>query len=145
MRGAEGSSADHVPLSIIPARGKVTDDPVASTVPPQEGRDVLDDDDLRAKLSDDAGELTPESGPGSVLDTPTGAGSGHVLAWEPADDGANRGKVRSSDMTHILQSRHVGPVPREHTPTPRADLHLPRAPPAATLETQVKADDAGKQ
>lgn len=89
-----------------------------------ERRDVLDDDDARAELADDAGELSPEARARAREARPF-AGVADVLAGEAPTHDVDGLEIVSSDMTNVSVPLGVRPVRGEHAPAPRIALHLP--------------------
>jgi hypothetical protein len=102
-------------------------------------RDVFDDDEARADLPDDAGEVVPEAG-SRAAEPSALSGSADVLAREPS---ANKVNVRpASRGSDILEPLDVGPVLRQHRTAERVQLALPEhRTEAGPFEAELKAAD----
>jgi hypothetical protein len=103
-------------------------------------RDVFDDDEAGAHLSDDARELVPEAASGATeadaLSCPADVGAGKSSAnnvnWRQSRDGADIGVPHG-----------VWPVASEHGAAVRIDLDLPdHGAEAGALEAKIQAADS---
>lgn len=131
-REGGGVVSEHVQLT--PHRGQ----PTTCT-----RRDVLDDDEARADLIDDAREMPPEAGAGAADASPF-SGAGDVLTGESS---ANNVNVRiPARLGDIAESLHVGPVFREHGAAKGIVLDLPGdgAEPGP-LEAKLQAADPAEE
>lgn len=142
MRGTNGGSRYTVPLRIIPERGQRPEYGVKS--PSKESCDVFQEHVAGSQFANHSGDLVEQAGTLSGQSGPA-SGVADVLAWEPAGNQVNPGKVCCSDMTHVLQPRYGRPVLRQHSPAVRVDLDLPSAPPAGTLQSEVDPANAGEE
>lgn len=88
-------------------------------------RDVLDDDPARRELLEDAPVLFPESGARS-LEPGSEPGARDVLTGESTTDELDALERCGSGSSNIRHTPiDLGPVPREHRPTPAVNLDLP--------------------
>lgn len=143
VRRADVSRGDDAALHTIPEPVEVGDNSVQPAS--NEGPHVLDDDRAGAQFADDAGEFSPESGPGAGETLPF-ARLRDVLTREPSTNHLHRFEVRGADAPHVIVPRRVGPVHREHAAAPRIDLHLPpHGPEPSQLEAKLQAADAGEE
>ncbi len=83
MRGANVLGGDDAGLDVIAKPLEVADNPVQPSA--NERRNVFSDDEARPELSDDAGELSPETG-ALAVEASSGSGEGDVLARESSAD-----------------------------------------------------------
>jgi hypothetical protein len=73
----------------------------------------------------------------------TGKSAAENVNWFQTVVAAGRAphRVNASD---IFVAPHVGPVLRQHRPTPRIQFHLPANVESCTTETKVKPANAGE-
>jgi hypothetical protein len=95
------------------------------------------------QLANETGELRPEVA--LVGSTATGASEAMGLAGKSSAENIDGFEFGTTDCSDILVAPHVRPVLREHRPTKRVNLHLPRHLKARPREPQIEAADAGEQ
>lgn len=137
MRSADGGSRYAVPFSVIPARGQITKDAVESAN--KEPWHVFHDDDARSYCANDSRELRPQ--PACVGLSALRSGDADRLTGEPAANAVDGFQFVSSKVSDIGVPRDVGPMLREHGPTPRIDFNLPPHTKPGPLQSEIKAAD----
>lgn len=143
VRGADVAGGDDASPHGVTAPFEVT----RNNVQPRrsEARNVLDDDEARRQLVDDARELPPETRP-RIVEPELLAGDAEPLAREPAADEIDWGKMGSSNGSYVVMPCRAWPVPGEHGTTERIALHLPEhRPEAFSLQTELQATDAAEE
>lgn len=113
---------DDTCVHVIPGGIEIGDNDVQPAR--NEGRNVLDDDEPRAELADDAGILSPEAGAG-VVEAGALARVREPLAGEAAADDVDPLELRRPDCSDIAVPLRVRPVFRKYAPAPRVLLDLP--------------------
>jgi len=107
VRGADGRRRNTVPLRIVPARGKVSEN---SLQPPSKERcHVLHDDEARSYQANDPGHLGPETRVLAV-DPDAPAGVADVGARESAADDIDIGNIIRDELAYIFVPLCFGPM-----------------------------------
>jgi hypothetical protein len=120
--GAHIPGADSGPLHRVTEVAEVADNDVQA--PPNESRDVLDDDPPRGELADDPGVLAPQAGAGAS-EAGSSASDGDVLAGESAAEDVDRGKNSSTNCADVVMAYGLRPVFREDVAAEWIAFHLP--------------------
>lgn len=137
--------AETIPARIVPAGGKILQDPIEPTS--KEARDVLEDDDAGPELADDAGEFPPQSGTLPGLESNPRSSCADVLAREPPADDVD--SVVFGGDPHVV---HVSPAVDPRPPLVEdfsavgGSLALPDASGSEdVLDGEVEPADAGER
>jgi hypothetical protein len=147
MRRTNGGSRYRVPFSVIPERGKVSENVGKSSSP--ESPDVFHDDVVGSKFANQTRVLSPEAASLSVK-TCTLASQRDVLTREaPADglDGLNSigSKPGSGKLSHVVIAGNSRPVLRQHAAAERVDLAEGARLETGALQAQAEPTDAAEQ
>jgi hypothetical protein len=147
--GHDEDSLSSVRSPDVGRRKRVGTGSIASSVEESEDRrevlaraaaHVLDDDEARPELSDDAGEVEPEAG-ASARETGAFPGSADVLTGEASADEIDAPKIGSGSCSDIRDAPVcIGPMPRENAAAPFVALNLPHHwPEPGPLEPKFQA------
>lgn len=143
VRGTNGGSGYAVPFTVIPDLSKLAEHLLQSSN--AKGGNVLHNDPLRLRFSDEPEELCPKAGALSFKPS-TFASHGDVLAREPTSDDLRKGvgafEVFARELSHVFENGHSGPVLSKHSPCPRVDFAHCCDLKSSSLKSKLKASYA---
>lgn len=122
--GSNGGRRYNVPLSIIPERGKVSQN--SSSSPSKQSCDVLHDDDVRSNFANKSPVMGPESASLACEPSPLSRNA-DILAREPTADDVDVGnsipsKSVGAEFSNVFIYRHPRPMLGQYAPTERLNL-----------------------
>lgn len=142
MRSADRPSTHHQRPCVVSERLQVSEYPVSSSS--AQSRDVLNEDPRRTTLGNEPRHFAPETGACSS-DPGTLPGGRDVLAGEPAGDDVDSGKSVGVELSHVVESRDVGPVLGEYGSAEGIDFALGDDAHSGAFEPEVDSADSGKE
>lgn len=142
MRGADVFGPDSGGLHRVTHALEVADN--ACQAPPNESRDVFDDDVPRRDRRDDSGEVRPE--PTLIGGASPLAGQGDRLTGESAADDVHGRESCRVEGAHVAEALGVRPVSGEDSSASFIDFYLPAyGAEACALKAEVEAANPGEE